>query len=57
VYRKNHGAEWGWVTLQGRRFPGMQDKKTWGKAHGRVVKGYEDKLWHYYQWLVSPERK
>ena len=57
VFRRNHGAEWGWVTLQGNRFPGMQHKPgslfwPWGKALNRIVNGPEDNLWHYYQVLL-----
>jgi hypothetical protein len=54
VFRRNHGADWGWVTLEGERFPGMQSKPgslfwPWGKALNRIVNGPEDNLWHYYQ--------
>jgi hypothetical protein len=57
VFRRNHGAKWGWVTLQGNRFPGMQHKPSslfwpWGKALSRIVNGPEDNLWHYYQVLL-----
>ncbi|MDR3416175.1 MAG: hypothetical protein P4L83_08315 [Nevskia sp.] len=54
VFRKNHQAEWGWVTLQGNKYPGMHRQSVglfwpWGKAQGRIVNGYEDNLWNYYQ--------
>jgi len=57
VFRRNHGAEWGWVTLEGDRFPGMQHRPSslfwpWGKAMNRIVNGPEDNLWHYYQVLL-----
>jgi hypothetical protein len=57
LFRRNHGAEWGWVTLQGDRFPGMQRKPDslfwpWGKALNRIVNGPEDNLWHYYRVLL-----
>jgi hypothetical protein len=57
VFRHNRGAEWGWVTLQGNRFPGMQHKPSslfwpWGKALNRIVNGPEDNLWHYYRVLL-----
>jgi hypothetical protein len=60
VYRKNHGAEWGWVTSRDSRFPGMQTKTNqifWptGRAQKRVMNGAEDNLWHYYQYLVNPD--
>ncbi len=59
VFRKNHGAEWGWVSLQGNRFPGMQRAPStlfwpWGRAQNRVVNGAEDNLLHYYQHLLHP---
>lgn len=59
AFRRNHGAEWGWVSLQGGRFPGMQDKPgslfwPWGKAQNRIINGPEDNLWHYYQYLLGP---
>jgi hypothetical protein len=58
VFRRNHGADWGWVTLQGSRFPGLQAKAgtlfwPWGRAMNRIVSGPEDNLWHYYQALVA----
>jgi hypothetical protein len=57
LFRRNHGAEWGWVTLQGNRFPGMLRKPDslfwpWGKALNRIVNGAEDNLWHYYRVLL-----
>jgi hypothetical protein len=60
VFRRNHGAEWGWVALQGSRFVGMERKASnlfwpWGKAQNRIVKGPEDNLWLYYQYLVNPD--
>jgi hypothetical protein len=60
VFRKNHQAEWGWITLEGKRFPGMQHKASslfwpWGKAQNRIINGPEDNLWRYYQYLREPE--
>jgi hypothetical protein len=57
VFRRNHGAEWGWVTLQRNRFPGMQHRPgslfwPWGKALNRIVNGPEDNLWGYYRALL-----
>ena len=59
VFRRKHGADWGWVSLQGGRFPGLQAKAgalfwPWGRAMNRIVNGPEDNLWHYYQALVKP---
>jgi hypothetical protein len=54
VFRRNHHAEWGWVTLQGKRFPGMHRDPIglfwpWGKAQSRIVNGSEDNLGDYYR--------
>ena len=58
VFRRNYGAKWGWVAVQGNRFPGMQRKPDslfwpWGKALNRIVNGPEDNLWHYYRVLLK----
>src|SRR5262249_24100417 len=60
VFRRNHGAEWGWVTMHGKRIPGMASEShilfsPWARALGRVTEGPEDNLWHYYQNLLSPD--
>ena len=60
VFRRNYGAEWGWVILEGNRFPGMQRKPSnlfwpWGKAQHRIVNGSEDNLWHYYAFLLRQD--
>lgn len=59
VLRKNHGGEWGIVTLNGQSFPGMQQDGErlcwpWGRAQKRIVNGPEDNMWHYYQLLIPP---
>ena len=59
IFRRNREAEWGWVTLDGKRFPGMQHRTgnlfwPWGKAQSRIVNGSADNLWHYYQYLGAP---
>ena len=54
VYRRNHGASWGMVTLEGESFPGMEAEGTakrfwpWGRAQERLSKGPENNVWHYY---------
>jgi len=57
VYRRNHGAEWGWINLEGNRFTGMQRDpelfRPWGKARKRIVNGPEDSLAAYYQYLTG----
>jgi hypothetical protein len=61
VYRRNHGAAWGIVQLQGQEFPGMKathgDKTfwPWGKVHNRLVNGSEDNVLFYYRVLSKDE--
>jgi hypothetical protein len=58
VYRRNHGATWGLVTLQGQTFPGLETGSggnfwPWGKTENRIRNGAEDSVTFYYQVLVS----
>jgi hypothetical protein len=61
VFRRNHGATWGMVTLGGDSFPGMRAERTraefwpWGKAVNRLRNGPEDNVWHYYCHLRSQD--
>ncbi|MEW6532780.1 MAG: hypothetical protein AB1473_18255 [Thermodesulfobacteriota bacterium] len=54
VFRKNHGAVWGNVTLGYGTFPGLRADRTggefwpWEKAYDRLRNGPEDNIWHYY---------
>ncbi len=58
VFRRNHGARWGFVNLGDDSFPGLQAEKTeglfwpWGKARNRIVNGEEDNVLLYYNSLV-----
>jgi hypothetical protein len=57
VYRRNHGGEWGLVTMEGNQFPGVQTSACvlfwpWAKAHGRIMNGPEDNVLHYYEALL-----
>lgn len=58
VYRKNHGGTWGWVEMDGQRFPGMRDEKPdttfWpvGRAQKRLG-GAENNMWDYYSALIT----
>ena len=60
VYRKNHGATWGLVEMDGQRFPGLKSTTSdttfwpWGRARNRLVDGAENNVWHYYSALISP---
>jgi hypothetical protein len=58
VYRRNHGGEWGMVTLGGNRFPGMRTTSgasfwPWGRAFNRITKGAEDNVTDYYMALLK----
>jgi hypothetical protein len=61
VFRRNHGAAWGIVTLGGQSFPGLRASKQgalfwpWGRAQNRLRNGAEDNVWHYYQTLVEDD--
>jgi hypothetical protein len=59
VYRKNHGATWGMIELNGQSFPGLQAKLSdltfwpWGRARNRLVDGPENNITHYYAHLIK----
>ena len=59
TFRRNHGADWGIVSIQGEKFPGLKaqhDGTTfwpWGRVRNRLVNGAEDNIWHYYQVLIE----
>jgi hypothetical protein len=59
VYRKNHGATWGLVELNGQKFPGLKAQTSgtefwpWGRVRNRLVNGAEDNVWHYYSELTK----
>lgn len=61
VFRRNHGARWGIVTVGGATFPGMEANRSrsrfwpWGKVQNRLVNGAEDNVWHYYQLLAEQD--
>ena len=60
VYRKNHGATWGLVEMNGENFPGLKAVSSdttfwpWGRARNRLVDGAENNVWHYYNELIKP---
>ncbi len=60
VYRKNHGAAWGVVEMNGQRFPGLKAESSdttfwpWGRVRNRLVDGAENNVWHYYSELTKP---
>jgi len=59
VYRRNHRATWGIITLNDQKMPGLRTSQKgtlfwpWGRANNRIVNGEEDNIWHYYQTLVT----
>lgn len=59
VFRRNHGATWGMVILQGQPFPGLMAEHSsgtfwpWGRAQNRITDGPGDNMWHYYQALLE----
>jgi len=58
VYRRNHGATWGMVTLGGQKFPGLRTDSgvnfwPWGRALNRITKGAEDNVSDYYTALLT----
>ena len=57
VYRRNHGGEWGMVTLGVSRFPGLRTTSgssfwPWGRVFNRITKGAEDNIADYYAALL-----
>jgi hypothetical protein len=58
VYRRNHGGEWGMVSLDGQQFPGMRTKHgvnfwPWGRALNRIMQGPENNIADYYKVLLE----
>jgi hypothetical protein len=59
VFRRNHGASWGSVTLGADTIPGMKATTSdvlfwpWGRVRDRLLDGPASNVWHYYQGLVS----
>lgn len=59
VFRRNHGATWGLVTIDGETFAGMRDNQScalfwpWGRVQNRLTAGDEHNVWHYYQTLLE----
>ncbi len=59
VLRRNHGAQWGIVTLEGQPTPGMRIDRggtacwPWGRLQNRLAGGAEDSVWQYYSALTQ----
>ncbi len=58
VYRRNHGGEWGIVSLNGQKFPGLRTKSgtnfwPWGRALNRIMQGPGNNVSDYYRALLE----
>lgn len=59
VFRKNHGARWGVITLQGRRIFGLQTPDSemrlwpWLLAQNRIMNGPEDNVNYSYKMVIT----
>jgi hypothetical protein len=58
VYRRNHGAEWGMVSLGGQKFPGLRTRTgvnfwPWGRVSNRITDGDENNVLDYYRVLLK----
>jgi hypothetical protein len=58
VYRRNHGARWGMISLGGQPFPVLQTKSgvnfwPWVRALNRITVGAENNVEDYYQVLLA----
>lgn len=63
VFRRNHGADWGVVDIDGDPIAGLRAVHSeivfwpWDKVRKRLVNGDEDNVWHYYQFLLNDHRR
>lgn len=58
VYRRNHKAEWGLVTIDSEELPGLETKKgdiiwPWAKTNNRITNGDEENVLHYYKLIIQ----
>ena len=58
VYRRNHKATWGMITLNNESFPGLESSHKelfwpWSKVFKRITAGDEENVWHYYQRMAE----
>jgi len=57
VYRRNHGGDWGMVSLNGQKFPGLRTKAgtnfwPWARVANRITDGNENNVVDYYRTLI-----
>lgn len=62
VFRKNHGATWGMITINDESFPGLKTSTTqlfwpWSRVHNRLSRGESENVWHYYKVLTEKSSK
>jgi hypothetical protein len=61
VFRKNHGGQWGFITSDGPRFPGMRADRSgqlfwpWGRVNNRLLNGPGDNVYDYYRIIVRDD--
>lgn len=59
VFRRNHAAAWGLVTLGGETFVGLEISGSgvrlwpWDRTRRRMLNGPDDNVWDYYRALVT----
>ena len=58
VYRKNHGATWGTVTLNGNQYPGLRTDtgvNVWlvGRVLNRITDGPDNNIAYFYRKLAA----
>ncbi len=58
VYRRNYGAEWGMILINGQKFPGLRTKSgtnfwPWGRVVKIITDGDEDNVFDYYRELLK----
>ena len=61
VYRRNHGAAWGRVTMNGETYPGIHTAAgvdVWpaGRVMNRITDGPDNDVAIYYRRLAEPKR-
>lgn len=60
VFRRNHGADWGLLSWDGKVFPGLRARTglefwPWLRAFNRIARGAEDNVSDYYASLTKTD--
>lgn len=58
MLRRQHGCNWGVVSMNGEKFSGMRTTKNvyfwpWNRVKSRIIDGPENNVAHYYQRLLE----